>query len=216
MNAFCSLKRRDHSVLRKRMSKAYSKTSIVSSPQLKSLTQQILLSDMLQKINCNSSNLMPVEIVEFSHALSLDLVTSFIFGRSSGSNFTQDAEASQLWLQHYEHRYCRQAFWNQELPKFTHCLNALGISMLPRGFKKSTEYLEDWLMDMCKKSDDILSAADKRSLENVSDTPLVYQLVKAAVYSALGDVDPASKDLVVASELFDHVCMLSTCPNHVG
>ncbi|KAL3420392.1 hypothetical protein PVAG01_08891 [Phlyctema vagabunda] len=166
------------------------------------MTEKTLFERFLPNIIAYSKQAQRFEILEASYALCLDLVTQFIFGHASGSNFIQGASRkTHEWLEHYENRYCPEAFWNQELPRLAKVLNFFGIDLLPKHHAASTRYLEDWMMDMCDSADSIL----KNALRMPEDTPVVYKQVKEGQEKSAPAKNPQENRLSIASELFDHM-----------
>jgi unspecific monooxygenase len=206
-NAFCSLTRQDHTLRRKRMSAAYTKSALFTSEPLSSLTQTILIERLLPMLQHQACLNEPTDILSLSYSLSLDLLTCFQFGLSSGSNFLQSPMTITPWIRHYEQRYCKESFWPQELPTITCLLKALGIDMLPKSQHDSTQFLESWLLEMCDKAEVACLAAEKQGLMRAGDTPVVYQQVKKAVELDMPDATLDKKKREIASELFDHMCM---------
>lgn len=111
-----------------------------------------------------------------------------------------------MWVEHYEHRYCKEAFWPQEFPNLTRCLKLLGIDMLPKSQHHSTRYLENWLLELCDRAESVRLTAEKERLPNVGETPVVYQLVKKVVEADMPNASLDTKRKEIASELFDQMC----------
>lgn len=206
-NSFCSLTRKDHSTHRRRVSAVYTKSALFGSAQLASLTERVLMGRLVPRLHEQASRPQPSEVLELTYALCLDYVNAFIFGYSSGSNFLRNEGGMRLWLEQYEQRYCKESFWPQELPTIIKWLDSLGIDMLPKGHHQSKHYLERWMMGLCDKADEALSLADQRALKDPADIPVVYQHVRKSVEVDLKGADAQTKELEIASELFDHMCM---------
>ncbi|KAB8296762.1 hypothetical protein EYC80_002179 [Monilinia laxa] len=201
-NSFCSLTQHEHTYHRKRISGVYTKSALFKSDELLIMAQKMLYGRFIPFLTKQSEQQQPSELLEISYSLCIDVVTQFIFGYKSGSNFIEDSPREvREWLEHYEKRYCSEAFWAQELPMTTRFLKIMGIDLLPKGHAKSTQYLEDWMMKMCDGADAVL---DDDSM-NPEDTPLVYQQVKSGQSKVSLDKDLQHDRLAVASELFDHM-----------
>lgn len=205
-NAFCSLTRHDHSMRRKRITPAYTKSAVFKSKPLSSLTQTIIFERLLPLLQQQAVSKEPTDILPLGYALSLDLLTCFQFGLSSGSNFLQTPSSITSWLRNYEQRYCKQAFWPQELPTLTRCLKWFGMDMLPQSQHHATHFLENWLLELCDSAELVRLASEKEAIRRVSDTPVVYELVKRGVDNDMPNANPETKRNEVASELFDHMC----------
>jgi hypothetical protein len=206
-NAFCSLTKGEHSVHRRRISVVYTKSALFGSQQLRSLTEKVLLGRLVPKLQEQASSSRPTDLVVLTYGLCLDYVNAFIFGFSCGSNFLRDESGTRRWLDHFEHRFCKESFWLQELPRITQWLKAVGIDMLPRDYLSSKTYLEGWMMGLCDKAEEARVLAEQGNIEDPAEIPVVYQQVKKGVEVDLKGADLETKRLEIASELFDHMCM---------
>lgn len=213
LNSFASRSRVDHSACRRRVSAVYSKSYLFGSQPLRVVTEKILLDRLYPRLARDAQASEPTELLRLSYALSLDLLNCFIFGLSSGPNFTQDDLLTQAFLEHYENRYCHEGFWSQELSFLTSTLGMLGIDMLPRQHYDSTAWIENWMMIHCNRAQRVCELLDKGELpDDPADIPIVYQQIRKsmeALKAGEGD-DGAYSDkqtrLSIASELFDHMC----------
>ncbi|ESZ91235.1 putative ABC bile acid transporter [Sclerotinia borealis F-4128] len=201
-NSFCSLTQHDHTYHRKRISGVYTKSALFKSDELLIMAQKMLYDRFIPSLMTQSRQNQPSELLEISYSLCIDVVTQFIFGYKSGSNFIEDSPREvREWLEHYEKRFCSEAFWSQELPTTTRVLKFLGVDFLPEGYVESTQYLEDWMMKMCDSADAVLDDEYMKP----EDTPLVYQQVKLGQVKVSPDKNLQQDRLAVASELFDHM-----------
>ncbi|GKT96774.1 LOW QUALITY PROTEIN: hypothetical protein Ct61P_14624 [Colletotrichum tofieldiae] len=139
------------------------------------------------------------------------MLNCYIFGLSSGTNFTQNPELTEMWLEHYENRYSPHAFWLQELPGLYNGLRRLGIDAMPRKHYESTKWVENWMLEHCDKAEDVYRQMQDGAQPAAEDIPVVYQQIRKAM-SNLKDgkfldmeaTNSLSK-LSIASELFDHM-----------
>ncbi|RDA86144.1 hypothetical protein CP532_3015 [Ophiocordyceps camponoti-leonardi (nom. inval.)] len=209
-NAFCSLSRADHSLRRRRIAPAYTKSALFASETLSTLTSTILYERLLPIIRRDAASEKPTDILSLSYALSLDLLTCFQLGLASGSNFLQSPPTSlQTWMEHYEKRYCKlAAFWAQELPRLTLFLRSLGIDVVPESQRRSTKYLEDWLLGLCDRAETVRLAKEKGFEVHPGDVPVVYQMLKERVDLEMPNADLDEKRLEIASELFDEMWLV--------
>ena len=176
------------------------------SQQLRSLTEKILLGRLVPKLKEQASSSRPTDLVVLTYSLCLDYINAFIFGSSCGSSFIGDESGTRRWLDHYEHRFCKEAFWPQELPRTTQWLKAVGIDMLPRDYLPSKNYLEGWVMGLCDKAEEARALVEQGDVKDPAEIPVVYQQVKKAVEVDMTGADSETKRLEIASELLDHIC----------
>ncbi|KAL8956983.1 MAG: hypothetical protein Q9193_005631 [Seirophora villosa] len=204
-NAFCSLTKESHSTHRRRIAAVYTKSALSKSPQLAAVTETILLAGLVPRMDNDILTSQQTDLLELSYSMCLDLVNAYLFGQSNGSKFLTKGQDIKSFLEHYEHRYCAESFWPQELPRFTRVLERVGVRLLPKRASTAKKWLESWMMAMCKAADATMRRAEKSTLENDADFPTVYASVRGATDQDSNHLDAHSKQSEVASELFDHM-----------
>ena len=205
-NTFCSLSKTDHAIRRKRILAAYTKSAIFASSTLAALTNDIIQSRLLPLLNQRTLTGRPIDLVQLSHALCVDFVTAVMFGSANGSDFLRDQGGLRHWLEQFECRYCAESFSIQELPRLNWGLRSLGFDMLPERHYRAKEYLEKWVMDMCRKAEHLNSESGLIGDHQAMKTPTIYQQIKSAVEIDFKDAHPGTKMLEIASECLDHIC----------
>ncbi|KAI4097956.1 MAG: hypothetical protein LQ339_006660 [Xanthoria mediterranea] len=204
-NAFSSLTKESHSTHRRRIAAVYTKSALSKSSQLAAVTKTILLDGLVPRIAKDALGSQPTELLGLSYSMCIDLVNAYLFGQSTGSKFLTQGEDLKPFLEHYENRYCAESFWPQELPRLTRFLAKIGVRLLPERATASKEWMESWMMAMCKAADVAMQNADPSALENIADFPTVYASLKGATDQTFSSLDPYSKQCEIASELFDHM-----------
>ena len=205
-NTFCALLNKGHAVRRKRISAAYTKSALFASSTLAAIKNDIIQSRLLPILYERALTGKSIDLVQLSHALCIDFVTAAIFGGANGSDFLHDPENLRHWLEHFEWRYCKESFWDQEMPRLTRGLRYLGFDMLPKEHYRARAYLEKWVKDLCCKADHEGHVNEQKSGYEAIKEPTIYQQIKAAIDIDLKDAHPETKKLEIASECLDHIC----------
>ncbi|KAK1451217.1 hypothetical protein CCUS01_11003 [Colletotrichum cuscutae] len=210
-NSFASRSRADHAACRRRVSSSYSKTTLFASETLSKVTHSIMYQRLIPVLQHHSARGQPVELLRLCYASGLDMLNCYILGLSSGPDFTRNPELTEMWLEHYENRYSPQGFWLQELPKLYHGLRKIGLDLMPRKHYESTEWIENWMLQHCDKSEAMYRRMQNGEQPPAEDIPVVYNQLRKAM-SNLKDgkfLDmQASEELSrisIASEIFDHM-----------
>lgn len=210
-NSFASRSRADHAACRRRVSSSYSKTTLFASETLSKVTHNIMYQRLIPVLQHHSAHGQPVELLRLCYASGLDMLNCYILGLSSGPDFTRNPELTEMWLEHYENRYSPQGFWLQELPKLYHGLRKIGLDVMPRKHYESTEWIENWMLEHCDKSEAVYRRMQNGEQPPAEDIPVVYNQLRKAM-SNLKDgkfLDmQASEELSrisIASEIFDHM-----------
>ncbi|KAL1630196.1 hypothetical protein SLS54_001056 [Diplodia seriata] len=215
-----------HSTRKRMLSNIYSKSTIQSSPSLRAATAVILhdrllplLASLTSSDNDDNNDVSsadkpsaPTSIYPLISGLTMDFVTSHIFGLASGTNFTQDAEARARFLHWYKCRH-GYSFWPQEFPAFTSWVKRwLGLRLVPEFVDQANRDIESMTWSMCEKAASVLaqSAGDEVKPEAY---PAVYSQLSAALEKDLAKkasrgttpCDASEERTQIASEVLDHL-----------
>lgn len=220
-----------HSARKRMISNIYSKSTIQSSPSLRAATAVILHDRLLPLLSSlaaddSSSNSddaassnpskpsPPTSIYPLISGLTMDFVTSYIFGLASGTNFTQDAETRAKFLHWYKCRH-GYAFWPQEYPGFTQWVKKrLGIRLSPAFVDQANSDIENMTWSMCEKAASVLTQGDEKEL--AAKKPEAFPAVYGQLRSTLGKVvskqpggaapcEQSELRVAMASEVLDHL-----------
>ncbi|OCK82314.1 cytochrome P450 monooxygenase-like protein [Lepidopterella palustris CBS 459.81] len=230
-NMFSTNASKPHSTRKRMISNTYSKSNINSSAVLTAQTSIILYERFLpQLFKTFSAQLTEtasvLNIYALISAVTMDIVTGYIFGLSASSNLTSNTASCSHFLDLYNGRRSYN-FWPQELPGVTRWARKLGIRLVPEFVDAANDEIEAWALSMCDKAAIALeqSSEEKKAGENpisLADTPVVYgQLASALVKESQKEVqkdlngDPNHPDvagecqkslrLTISSELLDHL-----------
>lgn len=199
---FSMVNSKPHSIRKRIVSNVYSKTYIQSSPDVRRISQTIILDRLLPLLDDAASHDKPVEILELNSSLAMDFIMSFIFGLSNGTNFVQDVEFRQYWLRIYRSRRPFR-FMYGELPSLSSWVSKLGsFSGVLQTVAAATEELENWALKHCEGA---AKSFKSGTVDIESDTkPIVYAELAASLPNDPGQ-SPFPTHLQTASEVFDHL-----------
>ncbi|PGH16978.1 hypothetical protein AJ79_01362 [Helicocarpus griseus UAMH5409] len=204
ISMFSMVGSRPHSMRKRMMSNAYSKSYLQASPHMAVISQAVLrrLLPILQRNGESKSN---VEVHELNNATTMDFVSSYIFGLSSGTNFLEDVSAGRDWFRVYQSRKPFE-FYHQEVPNIMAWAKILNLPLIPKWCDKANQEMEDWGLEMCDNADRFLSSTDPAC------EPVVYKQIKQSMLKQLPKDDlEANKDLLkqqrleIACEMYDHL-----------
>ncbi|OJD40206.1 cytochrome p450 [Diplodia corticola] len=225
---FATTGSKPHSTRKRMLSSIYSKSTIQSSPSLRAATAVILhdrLLPLLASLTSSDDNdagksSAPTSIYPLISGLTMDFVTSHIFGLASGTNFTQDAEARAKFLHWYKCRH-GYSFWPQEFPRFTSWVQRwLGLRLVPAFVDQANRDIESMTWRMCEKAAAVLAkgAEEKTGLAAAAAAkPEAYPAVYSQLYAALekslakekghgaASCELSQQRVQIASEVLDHL-----------
>ncbi|KAF1984187.1 cytochrome P450 monooxygenase [Aulographum hederae CBS 113979] len=207
-NMFSMITSKPHSIRKRMISATYSKTTLQSSAALAAQSHSILHSRFLPLLTRLASSNEPFNIFPLLSAITMDFVTCYLFGLSSGSNLLQKEEERNHFLHLY---HCRRSynFWPQEMPRMKAWLEWFGVKVVPSWVGDANEEIEKWTMGMVEGAERVRETG----VEDVADSPTVYaqlagSMVKASSSSSPSKVEdptPETERLQIASELLDHL-----------
>lgn len=132
-----------HAARKRLLAHTYSHSSVSASAMLSSVSSTLLpllLSQLSGETNAHGVFV----------ALTMDIVTSFLFTPEGCSGLLRDAEKRRWWLRVY---YSRHSYFPlaSELPRAVALLKKLGISLIPRFVDVANNEIEAWCADLCQK-----------------------------------------------------------------
>lgn len=210
---FSTAESKPHAQRKRLMSNVYAKSSLQSSEGFATACEQIVQERLLPAMKtCLDSgrDMGRIDLYQLFGFATMDLVTAYMFGLRSGSNFIQNPEDGERWLNLYSSRK-QFAFWPQELPGITNMLAKLGIRLSPAWVREANHELGDWCIQMCERAD---SCIDGDAQCRPQDVPTVYQQLKKALNSEIrkgtdiptGLIEAArTPRLSVAGDMLDHL-----------
>ncbi|CAG8970942.1 hypothetical protein HYALB_00000922 [Hymenoscyphus albidus] len=202
---------RPHSARKRMISNIYSKSSIQGSPALAAQSKTILKSRLLPLLASRTAEL-GIDVHSTFNATTMDFITAYLFGLRNSSNFLQNVEEREHWLDLYHSRKTH-TFWSQELPRITSILKTLGIRLVPKWVDAANQELEDWTKKKCDFTASYLKELAPRD-ENIANEPVVMKAMLSGISkeettkggnSVLASETLKFPELSVASEMIDHL-----------
>ena len=193
-----------HSNRKRMISNVYSKSYLQSSPELHTISRNMIFKRLLPLLEKLSANDEPVDVLDLNFASTMDFIMAYIFGLANGSNFMEDTKSRQDWLRIYSSRRPFR-FWDGELPTLKASSKKLGFPIVPLWVASASRELEAWTMRHCKSAEsseaDLKSDSEKDRLDT---PPIVHRQLYDSIHA--DSVDSSHpKELQVATELHDHL-----------
>ncbi|KKY17323.1 putative cytochrome p450 [Diplodia seriata] len=195
------------------VSNIYSNSTLLSSPALENITQTILNERFIPALRSAIAGSKDVDVYSLFGGTSMDIVTGYIFGLPSSTDFTTDETERRRFHDLYFSRRGPD-FWLQ-FPGLVRLLRQIGIKLIPDRFVAATLEIEAFVMAMCDKAAARIPATSTTEpLEGApppppSHHPTVYAHLSTALtaQAALTDTPTAAEAtrLALASECMDHV-----------
>ncbi|PMD29966.1 putative cytochrome P450 [Hyaloscypha variabilis F] len=204
-NMFSMIQRKPHADRKRMFGSIYSKSSLQSSSVIRDLCQELMVARLLPIIEKSAVKGSPINMIEYSSAVYMDFISSFIFGVQNSANFLYDSEARKAWL---ARRTLTKGygFWGMEFPLLTSWLARLGIHLEPPEINSTWDAIKDLCLEMIQKTEK--SKEDLKS--GVQTKSVVYdqffnQLSSSSDKTSLSPLSESTRRLTVASELMDHI-----------
>lgn len=202
---------KSHAARKRMISNVYSKSFMQSSNEAHEMIRFILFDRMLPAIDAHAASSSSLEVYEFNYGVTMEFINSYLFGLSNDSNFIQDVEMRKRFLDWYYKR-SEHSFWNQELPGVTQMLRKIGIHLVPKWVHAANEKFEAWMLELCRQAECPRETASEDTDKEHKTPPIVYNQLADALKKSTAKTeaskDPrtsSSEELLIASELLDHV-----------
>lgn len=201
-------KRDVHSARKRMISNVYAKSSLHASQALRETSEIILCGRMLRRIAAAPEGVL--EAYELFSAVTLDVVTAYIFGLEQGSNFTDHPEVGAKWLHDYKSRQ-PYLFWIQELPNVFQLFSKLGLGgwLIPDWVGQKSVAIEEQCLEWCDAAEAAILSG--KAAESARHDPTVYgqlrSMLKKQEERAEKQHSQLSQEqrLDLASEMLDHL-----------
>ncbi|KAF2820229.1 cytochrome P450 [Ophiobolus disseminans] len=191
-----------HSERRRVLSRVYSKTNLFRSPLLRSQNQHILYARLKNVLDEHAEHGQPLEMVATMLAVTMDVVTAFLFGLPNSSNLIEDLEQRQVRLAQYQ---CRSpyAFFEQELQSIWKLLEKLSLVVVPKHVRVATASFEHWVVTMCEGA--VRKSSHQQEPENSAQSDTVVELLHQSMDQERSSNKAEDWNREVASEMTDHI-----------
>ncbi|KAK8195288.1 cytochrome P450 [Phyllosticta capitalensis] len=197
---FATVDSKPHSARKRMLSSIYSKSSVQSSASLQLGVSHILYKRLLPQLAsaASASPAAHVDMYKLLSALTMDVVTTYIFSAPLATNFTEDHGARDAFLHWYN---CRRSFnvYPQEMPRLTEWLEWLGLRLVPRYVDDANGQIEAMTWNLCEGARTWIES----KTENKGGKEMDVVLEKGEAPKMPQDDDAIKRE--VASELLDHL-----------
>ena len=133
-------------------------------------------------IERSAESQQPIDVLSVNFAYGLDVIAAFIFGLSQGTNFTQDLEDRQRWLDEYRKSHPTEyMFWLLEHPNVVRYLRKIGVHVVPKWYKLADEDFDKWGLTLIDKTEDFIQSGLLEERTVSGEMPIVYAQLKEAI-----------------------------------
>lgn len=171
------------------------------------------LMPLLQKSTAHGQQLQGINIHSLFCAVAIDFITSYCFGLSRSSNFVQDKNYRDHWLELYMTRK-DNGFFEQELPLLESMARRTGLSLTPSWVRAANQELERWCKNKSDAAVQYLRERNFSSSDEASNEPVVVRALLSGIDREdeyHGEEPPLHStalrqpELSVASEVLNHI-----------
>ena len=210
---FSMMHTRPHSVRKRMLSNAYSKSYLQNSPHMDAVSKAVLLGRYLPIIHAAAETKSPIEIHLVNNALTMDFVSGYQYGLPNSTNLLENVEERKRIFHLY---HCRKPYelHRQEIPNLTAWCNWIGIPIVPKFVGTASAELQDWCMKMVMGADSYVSTHFRGEEIKPGDEPNIYRQLKLSMLKSNSDAEkgqtldtplPSTQQLEIAAEMYDHM-----------
>ncbi|MCJ1283467.1 hypothetical protein MMC26_002796 [Xylographa opegraphella] len=173
-----------HSSQKRMITNVYSKSYVQNSPDLQTLSEMILNERLLPLLQSAADNKSAVNVYDLAGAAGMDFMSAYIFGITNSTNYISDIPSREHYFK----------LWRKKERR------------LP-GRAIAHEELQSICLARCKAADDLAQQLTiKPASSSFPTKPVVYsQFSSQLAHKSSEYINPHRKQLVIASELFDHL-----------
>lgn len=189
-----------HSLRKRMLSNAYSKSYIQSSPDMAKISEEIIYSRLFPSLESVATEGKPFDILELTLAAAMDFITAYLVGLSNATSFIQDVNICReflFWFQSRRPYY----FWHAELPKMTSFFLKCGIPLVPQWAKLRSQEIEKFCLRLCNAAKAYPSS--ELSKKRPSTYPVIYKQLEKSFSASYATSVP--QDMAIACEILDHL-----------
>ena len=193
-----------HSERKRKMSFVYSKSYIQNSAALTAILDTVLLKRLIPRAKAWSRDATEVDLHRETQALSMDITSCYLCGLHAGSNFTEDIETRDYYLQAFK-QSMNAEFWH-EYPQLIRWTRRLGIHLVPAIVYESQKVIEKLCSKMCESAHQrTLEKRHTNDTKNIQmpDWPVVYAHLRPKLEA--NEPDKSKVDALLAAEMLDHM-----------
>ena len=189
-----------HAQRKRMMAQVYSKTFVQSSQDL----TEILNTGFLERLCPHLRALCgkQVDIHRENQAIALDVTSVYLFGLGISSNFVQDVESRDYFIQSFTESL-NGIFWLNEFPRLTRVLRRFGIPLVSSNVYEAQKAIEKYCFEMCQKTKASLEPSEKGGSTTSARAGILYSHLRPKLeqhYPSSEDVDS-----LMAAEMLDHL-----------
>ncbi|CAL5872786.1 uncharacterized protein PFLUO_LOCUS7055 [Penicillium psychrofluorescens] len=192
-----------HSVRKRMLSNIYSKSTLQSSPHLRMASNAVVFDRLLPLLHETASSDSPIDVHDMNQGLTMDFVSSYLFGLQNGTNHLQNHSYRKHWLHLY---LCRKPyeFYHQEMPNLNGWMKCVGLRVIPKYCDDANEMLDNWALDLCDRAEQAMSSTEP-GVEPIVYKQLKQSLDKHSSKDRGPKPDPAQERLDIACEMYDQL-----------
>ncbi|KAJ5374094.1 hypothetical protein N7517_006100 [Penicillium concentricum] len=192
-----------HSTRKRMLSNIYSKSTLQASPHMRIVSDTVIFDRLLPILQEATMSGKSVDVHDLNQGLTMDFVSSYLFGLKNGTNYLQDDSVREHWLHLY---MCRKPFefYAQEVPYLDGWLRRIGLRVIPKYCDEANAMLDSWALDLCDRAEQIISATEP-GIEPTVYKQLKQSLDKHSTKNGEAEPDKAQERLDIACEMYDQL-----------
>ena len=134
----------------------------------------------------------------------MDITTAYFFGLPVGTNFVEDHDGHERWLEQYSQSRPREAmFFLQEVPRLTAWLGGIGFDVISKCWasKSNNDQVDTWCLSLCDAAEDLLASAADGAERVPGQFPVVYdQLKKTTIKQGVSEKPSIRQDSITVEQ----------------
>jgi cytochrome P450 len=194
---FATTDKKEHAHQKRLIQTAFAKRYVLHS-RTRCETIQVLLSKRLlprlERATCHGTL---IDIRDLSEAYSMDALTTYQFGLSSGTNFIDDTTRREWYWHHFYRSRRLYLFIETQAASLLALLSRMGIDVITKRIREATAKLETWNLNMCDQAESLLLHPEGI---READYPLIYQQQRQALHQISAGKASVNPNLPISTD----------------
>ncbi|PSS12811.1 hypothetical protein M430DRAFT_124452 [Amorphotheca resinae ATCC 22711] len=188
-NLVSMLDYKSHSTQKRMISHVYSKSYVLNSKDVQTLSSVLLFDRLLPCLQSVASSSTPLEVHALNEALGMDFTSAYLFGLANSTDFIRDIRT-------------RREYMNNIRTKMRGLYGSLAATKEQR--MKATQEVEAFVLSLCQAAERSQVPDEKSPTSTPNTQPVVYSELSSHLCKSSSESDKSHLK-ATASEMLDHL-----------
>ena len=197
---FSMTKAKPHAERKRMLAHVYTKTFVDNSADLVEIMNAMNQDKLSPLLRTWAKEKKAANVLPLAESYNMDVTTAYIYGLNNATNWIENPEEANIYLNAFEASLGPDTFFLLEFPKLTGLLAKIGIQIVPARVYECFPVFMSFGLQM---SDNTKKSLETGPPAGKTTSPIVYNYLRQKFIEA--NVPKEDIDNMVASEMLDHL-----------